>query len=131
MAFVWQVCHSNEVKKIFFNEVMQSNIDYLMVENDYPDSWVELYNPSDQNIALEGYTISLTSNYNEGYRIPEGYIIQSKDYLVIYCDKENRGLHTNFRIDSGKGELYLFDIKGNLIDELHLKKMPAPNVAYG
>ena len=110
---------------------MQSNIDYLMVEKDYPDSWVELFNSSNQDIALKGYTIGLTSNYKEGYRIPDEYIIKSKGHLVIYCDKENRGLHTNFRIDSGKGDLYLFDGTCNLVDELHLKKMPAPNVAYG
>ncbi len=131
LALVWQACHSNDVKGIIINEVMQSNINYLMVEKDYPDSWVELYNASNQDISLKGYSIGLTSNCEEGYQIPDGNIIKSKGYLVINCDKENRDLHTNSRLDSGKGDLYLFDEKCNLVDELHLKKMPAPNVAYG
>ncbi len=58
-------------------------------------------------------------------------IIPPRGFIVIYCDKENRGLHTNFRIDSGKGDLFFFSPNGELIDELHLKRMIAPNLAYG
>lgn len=114
-----------------FNEVMQSNVDYLMVEKDFPDSWVELYNPSELDIDLQGYYIGLKSDATSAYQIPESCVLFSQKYVVIYCDKENSGLHTDFRIDSGKGDLYLFDKDKNVIDELHLKKMPAPNVAYG
>ena len=30
--------------QVRFNEVMQSNIDGLFVENEFPDSWIELKN---------------------------------------------------------------------------------------
>lgn len=41
-------------------------------------------------------------------------------------------MHTNFRINSGKGEsIYLF-IRGQIIDKVeNLKKQPAPNISYG
>ena len=123
--------HISYSQSLLFNEVMQSNIDYLLVNHEYPDSWVELYNPSEQDVDLNGYYIGLSSNYNEAYKIPESSIIKAKGYIVICCDKENKELHTNFKIDSGKGDLFLFDTSGMIIDELHLKKMPAPNVAYG
>ena len=30
-------------------------------------------------------------------------------YVVVYCDKEEKGLHTDFRLESGKdGSVYLF-----------------------
>jgi hypothetical protein len=32
--------------KIVINEFMQSNMDFMMVDRDFPDSWVELYNGS-------------------------------------------------------------------------------------
>jgi len=29
--------------KVMINELMQSNVDFMMVNHDFPDSWVELY----------------------------------------------------------------------------------------
>ena len=34
-------------------------------------------------------------------------------------------------MDAEKGELYLFDARGKVVDQLVYAKMPAPNVAYG
>lgn len=130
-ALVWQVCHSNSIHDIRINEVMQSNVDYLVVDNDFPDSWVELYNTSDAPVDLKGAFIGLTTDHQAAYCIPQECIIPPKGYVVIYCDKEDRGLHTDFRLESGKGNLYFFSPNGDLIDELHHKKMPAPNVAFG
>ena len=40
------------------NELMQSNIDCIMDDlNDFPDSWVELYNPSVTAVNLQDYKI--------------------------------------------------------------------------
>lgn len=130
-ALVWQVCHSSNIYDIRINEVMQSNVDYLIVDNDFPDSWVELYNKSDSAVDLNGAFIGLTTDHNAAYCIPQKCIIPPRGYVIIYCDKEDRGLHTNFRLESGKGDLYFFSQNGELIDELHHKKMPAPNVAFG
>ena len=116
---------------LMINEVMQSNVDYLMVDKDFPDSWLELYNPLDTDVEIQGYYIGLTSDVTTAYCIPERCVIGEKKHAIVYCDKENRGMHTDFRIDSGKGDLFLFDKNKVVIDELHLKIMPAPNVAYG
>ena len=130
-ALVWQVCHSSSIYSIRINEVMQSNVDYLIVDKDFPDSWVELYNTSNAAVDLKGAYIGLTPNYIEAYCIPEECIIPPKGHVVIYCDKEAKGLHTDFRLESGKGGLYLFSPNGDIIDELHHKKMLAPNIAFG
>ncbi|MDE6769161.1 MAG: CotH kinase family protein, partial [Muribaculaceae bacterium] len=53
-------------------------------------------------------------------------------FVVIYCDKVGKGLHTSFRLDSGKGgSVYLFhnDEVTDKVEEM--KKQPAPNIAYG
>lgn len=117
---------------LVFNEVMQSNIDYLMVDNDFPDSWVELYNPTNSPIDITGYSIGEHEDMTNAYTFPSGKnVVPANGHLLIYCDKEAKGLHSSFRIDSGKATLFLFDRSGNTVDQLSLAKMPAPNVAYG
>ena len=116
---------------VVINEIMQSNVDYLMVDNDFPDSWVELFNLTDDDIDLNGYYLGENNDVNNAFRLSETCIIQSKGYTVIYCDKTNNGLHTSFRIESGKGDIFLFDNDGVVIDSLSFNKMPAPNIALG
>lgn len=123
---------AQENEHLLFNEVMQSNIDYLLVEKDFPDSWVELYNPSNEAINIGGFSIGEHADRHNAYTFPQkAGSVPAKGHLVIYCDKVGSGLHTSFRIDSGNASLYLFDKAGVLQDSLLLEKMPAPNIAFG
>ena len=118
---------------LVINELMQSNIDCIMDDiNEFPDSWVELYNNSDQSVNLKDYKLGSNTNPNESWQLPNK-VIEAKSFMVIYCDKEETGLHTDFRLETGKGcVVYLFR-ENELTDSLPepLKKMPAPNIAYG
>ncbi len=117
---------------LVINEIMQSNIDCIMDDlNEFPDSWVELYNPGPDAESLADYKIGTKDKVKKAYQLPSGYIPAGK-YMVIYCDKAEQGRHTDFRLESGKdGAVYLF--KGDdIVDHLEgLKKQPAPNIAYG
>lgn len=128
---------STQAQTLIINELMQSNIDCIMDDlNDFPDSWVELYNPTDASINLKNYKIGTKDKASNAWSLPNK-TIAAKGYVVIYCDKagEDEGvsaLHTNFRLESGKdGKLYLF--KGSeIVDQLEgMAKQPAPNIAYG
>ena len=117
--------------KLVINELMQSNIDCIMDDlHEFPDSWVELYNNSDESINLKEYQIGIKEG--NAWQLPNK-TIDAKGFIVVYCDKEEWSLHTDFRLDTGKGcVVYLF--KGNeVVDSLPaaLPKMPAPNIAYG
>ena len=118
--------------QVFINEIMQSNIDCIMDDlNDFPDSWVEVYNGTSSVINLADYKLGENNSAAEAWQLPNKRI-EPKQYAIIYCDKVASGLHTHFRLESGKGgEVYLF--KGNnVIDYVTgIKKQPAPNVAYG
>lgn len=114
------------------NEIMQSNIDCIMVEHDFPDSWVELYNPTDNDISLQNYYIGNTSDVTSAFQITSSSTIKAKGYILVLCDKESRALHTDFRLEStSSGILYLFDASKMAVDSVSYPAMPAANIAYG
>ncbi len=117
---------------LMINEIMQSNIDCLMDDlNEFPDSWVELYNPGEEEINLANYAISDELIEDNLWYLPE-LSIQPKGYVLLYCDKVGDGLHANFRLDSGKGgNIYLWK-NNEVVDKIeNWKKQPSPNIAYG
>ena len=139
---------------LIINEVMQSvtrgSLDQL---NEYPDGWVELYNPTSKAVTLTGYALGENNKVSKCYKIPRSghmesngwwswwvedgdIVIPAKSYKIIYCDNEaitiNSEVHTDFRMPNAKGgTLYLFDNNKNLVDSLYLPPMPATDVAYG
>ena len=126
--------------QLVINEIMQSNVECIMDDiKEFPDSWVELYNPTDADINLKDYKIGTKLKESKAWQLPDK-TIAAKSYVVIYCDKEgietNR-LHADFRLESGKGcVVYLFTNK-EIVDSLPyvdgkpMVKMPAPDVAFG
>ncbi len=118
--------------QMVINELMQSNVDCLMDElNQFPDSWVELYNPDATAATLSQYKIGLTDNPDDAWSLPSE-TVASRRHVVIYCDKEAKGRHTDFRLDHGKGgAVYLF--KDNAVVDCitDIPKQPSPNVSLG
>lgn len=118
--------------RMVINELMQSNIDCIMDDlKEFPDSWVELYNAGNASARLSQYSIGITPDASQAWHLPD-MNVKAGIRVMIWCDKVANGLHTDFRLESGKGcAVYLFkdDI---LIDCIEgLKKQPAPNIAYG
>ena len=123
---------SDAESHLLINELMQSNVDGIMDDlNDFPDSWVELYNPGSQAVALASYSLGITPDASQAWPLP-ARTVKAGGSVLVYCDKVANGLHTPFRLESGKGgAVYLF-LNGQLADQLTgLAKQPAPNIAYG
>ena len=114
------------------NELMQSNIDCLMDDlNDFPDSWVELYNSGDTPVNLGKYKLGVEANVASAWQLPP-MTIDSHGFVVVFADKVGKRLHTDFRLDSGKGgSVYLF-FNGEVDDKReNIEKQPAPNISLG
>ena len=126
-----------KAQNLIINELMQSNVDCIMDDlNDFPDSWVELYNPTDNAINLQDYKIGSKKNIDKAWQLPDS-TVAAHDYVIIYCDKagEDAGIsamHTDFRLETSKdSKLYLFK-NGVVADSQEsIAKQPAPNIAYG
>ena len=126
--------------QLVINEIMQSNVECTMDDiKEFPDSWVELYNPTDADINLKDYKIGTKLKESKAWQLPD-MSVAAKGFVIIYCDKEGKEdnrLHADFRLESGKGcVVYLFTNK-EIVDSLPyvdakpLVKMPAPDVAFG
>ena len=123
--------------QLVINELMQSNVECIMDDiHEFPDSWVELYNSGTTTVNLKDYKISNKNKEGKAWTLPDK-TVAAKGYAIIYCDKEGKGLHTDFRLESGKGcTVYLFSNK-EVVDSLPyvdgkpMVKMPAPDIAFG
>jgi len=120
--------------QLLINEIMQSNIDCIMDDiNEFPDSWVELYNAGSEAVDLSEYKLGEKEDASLAWKLPSGKL-GAKCYQLIYCDTEatSNRKHTDFRLDVTKGAtLYLFQ-GDKIVDQLpDMKKMPAPNIAFG
>ncbi|MBQ9215668.1 MAG: CotH kinase family protein [Prevotella sp.] len=126
--FCWQTSNG----QLVINELMQSNVDCIMDDlNDFPDSWVELYNAGSTGVDLSNYRLGLSDKAEEAWHLPS-VMVGSKQYVLIYCDKEAQSLHTNFRLESGKGgAVYLFEGSTVADKVTDMAKQPSPNIAYG
>ena len=120
---------------LVINELMQSNVETIMDDiKEFPDSWVELYNPTDAAINLKDYKIGTKKKADKAWKLPD-MEVPAGGHVIIYCDKEgleDNRLHTNFRLESGDdGNLYLF-MGSDMVDKLvGMAMMPSPDVAYG
>ena len=117
---------------VVINELMQSNIDCYMDDlNEFPDSWVELYNLGSYAVNLNQFKLGESSDSAMAWPLPDK-TLEPKKYAVIFCDKVGYGMHTDFRLKTGKGcKVYLFQ-NGSVVDSVCIsEKQPSPNIAYG
>lgn len=118
--------------QVVISEIMQSNVDCIMDDkNEFPDSWIELYNTTTTPIDLKQYKVGITSRPSEAWALPSS-TIAPRGYTLIYCDKTSDKMHTSFRLESGKGAcVYLFKNDIMVDSIINLDKQPAPNISYG
>ena len=62
--------------QLVINELMQSNIDCMMDNlNEFPDSWVELYNVGNVPVSLNQYGLGVTNDANEAWKMPDSLLM--------------------------------------------------------
>ena len=107
---------------IRINEVMTSNKGTLSDETGDSPDWLELYNDSDQEVAIGGYGLSDDKVEAAKWTFPAGTTIPPHGYLVVFCSGDTaRGpLHTPFKL-SADDDLVLTTEGGAVIDSLSLK----------
>lgn len=120
---------------VIINEFMSDNT-YIYYDGDsnYGD-WVELYNPTDTAADMSGY--SLTDNINDPSKwvFPDGTVIPSGGYLVVFCDGKNITdsagfMHTSFSLSTADSTIALFTNQAVVCSSHTIPEMPQ-NISCG
>ena len=102
--------------QIVFNEIMADNAATPVLDDpdytDYFPDYVELFNTSDTNVVLTGWSMTDEPEYSNSvkYVFPNGKTIPAGGYLLVFCDDKtnNPGLHTGFGLSSKGESLFLY-----------------------
>ena len=117
---------------LVINEVVSANESSFPVEGLGAPDWLELYNGSDKEIDLTGYTILRTDTNDKQFEIPSGTIAPG-EYLVI-CATEAVAedcayLITGFNLPKKGVGLKLKDANGMTVDQFNVPTM-AEDISY-
>lgn len=101
---------------ITINEIMASNAS-TNLDPDYKSfsDWIELYNNQNSTVNIGGYYLSDNKSQPKKWTIPSGTTLAAHSYLLIWTDKEDTGLHTNFSLNSDGETITLYDRSGTEI----------------
>ena len=93
-------------------------------QGDYED-WVELYNNTDKDISLKGYTLSDDNSDLQQWTFPDTFIA-ANGYLLIWADKDdgNAGLHASFKLSASGEAVFLSNHSNEIIDEVTFGAIP-------
>lgn len=119
---------------VVINEVMTSNKEaYAHPEHGSVD-WIELYNPTENDVDLSGFGLTNDLKKQYKYRFPEGAILPAGGYLVVYCTggttaSEEDPYCTGFALSRDGEGLFLLDSRYLEIDECVVPAL-ATDVSY-
>ncbi len=121
-VFIYQVASApradNEV--VVINEFMASNETALMDETGDYDDWIELYNPSDNTVTLDGYYLTDKTDNLTKWAFPAGTTIPAHSYLIVWADEDGGDgpLHANFKLSASGETLVLLNPNQEVVDEV-------------
>ena len=117
-------------------EISPRNLDFKDENGDDP-SWVEIYNASDKDADLKGYTL-VENLKNLRKWVFASDTIKAKSFKIVFCDKKNisaikssdkDGLHarphTNWKLDKNGGTIFLVDPYNGIRDSVAYPELTA------
>ena len=100
--------------------------------------WVEIYNPGDTQVLLDGFALTDTYRQLRRWHFPPGLVIAPGQYLVVWMDGATPPataleLHAGFRLKPGGGSLALTMLylgRPQVVDYVDYPEVPA-DLSYG
>lgn len=101
---------------VVINEACSSNFSVICDENGEYSDYVELYNPTDEELVLEG--IYLSDDIKDPQKCAlDGIAIPAKGYELIWLDGSGRDAHhASFRLARDGDVIFLSDSLGRILD---------------
>lgn len=93
------------VNGLIISEALPRNAYSLADRDGERCDWVELYNPTEQAISLDGFYLSDDAEDPEKWQFPNGYSVGAGEYLLVFLSgkKSNeQELHASFSLSAGE-----------------------------
>jgi hypothetical protein len=119
---------------VIINEFLASNSGVMPDDNGKYSDWIEIYNPTDSVVDLTGFGLSDDKKAPK-WKFP-GIMLKAKGYLVVFASGSDISKadaayqHTNFKLSSTGGGVYLFNAAGELYDKIEYKSQ-TENISTG
>lgn len=131
IGFISSISYS---QSLVINEFMSSNSNTIADEDGDFNDWIELYNPTNSSISLEGYGLSDRENTPYKWTFPQ-ISIPAKSWFLVWASGKDRNnpqqaLHTNFSISASGETLILTHPSGTTLDLVPATALQT-NQSYG
>jgi spore coat protein H len=106
--------------RLVINEIMASNGLTLKNEMGMYGDWIEIFNPTDQDISLAGYALTDDFAMPRKTVIGAGVVVPAGKYLVLWLDSVigHGNAHLAMKLESAGGSLGLARPDGSFISKL-------------
>ena len=116
---------------LYLNEVLASNSSVKAEDLEHEQAdWLEIYNGYETEKDLSGYFLSDKKSTPNRWAFPEGTKIAANGFLLVWADRQDTALHTNFKLSRSGGEIRLSSPTQELIDEVAYTTQ-AYDITYG
>ena len=97
---------------LIINELMASNAGTVMSPATNFDSWIEVYNLSDQPVSLSGMWLSNDEQNLRKWKMPTTIgTVPAKGFLVVWLGSDDiKDTHAPFKLDCDGGVICLSDM---------------------
>ena len=117
--------------QILINEYSGANYDtYTDNYGEYED-WIELYNPSPNDVDLNGWFLTDKTNNPTKWMFPSSFVVPSLGTVIVYCSGRDEinanNAHSNFKITQTKGNEVLMLSDASSIFQDSVKVFPNQN----
>ena len=128
LAAVLYAAHDNEIKSgVVINELCGRNVSLVGdAHGDFGD-YVELYNPSDREVGLDGYALAKGAHKRRD-TLP-ALVVPAHGYLLLFANGGTEENELPFRLSEGE-TLSLYRADGKLLDTATLPVLP-DDMSYG
>ena len=102
------------------NELMSLNVLTTKDENGAVSPWLEIYNPTGQDIDLTGYALTDDFNTPKKAIFPAGVVVKAKGTLLLWADQNPAAgpTHVSLSLPAAGGSVGLARPDGSFIDRL-------------
>lgn len=111
---------TNGANDLIFNEIQVANLDQFIDPSWNYGSWVELYNPTEKDVSLQGHWISNDPQNPKMVRITQKLIVPAGGYFVLWFGHHDKYYPTqvDLKMDADGGSLSLSHSDGTLVDQI-------------